>query len=141
MDRKYLTEWRKFLMEVNPEDPEAQPEEEEKAMDFGEVGQRPGEWMQRGSDKISTDQESVPKPTNTPKKTPQGKKLVEDGKADLVDELQKYLSAMETNNQYSALGVAQVMYNACADWMNKQNKFANRPGNALTTKAAAAPTK
>ena len=139
MDRKYLVEWQKFLMEINPDDPEAQPDDEATELNFGDMD--PGQGIKSSAEQELQKRQEVPQSSSTPQKTPKGKTPVEDGKADLVEVLQRYLTSMETNDQYTALGVAQVIYNACADWMNKQNNFANRPGTALTTKAAAAPTK
>ena len=68
---------------------------------------------------------------------------VDDGRADLIEVLTGYLNKMKTG-PFEATGVAQTIYNVCANWMNKvdgmgDDKFANRPGKPMQTKAAYAP--
>ena len=61
------------------------------------------------------------------------------GKNELIQVLRNHLNAMEKNNDFSALGVAQVMYNDCAHWMNKTDMFKSRPGEPTKRKADFAP--
>jgi hypothetical protein len=62
-----------------------------------------------------------------------------DGKTELVDVLKSKLNAMETSDNINAPEVAKIIYNTCAQWMNKTDLFANRPGQASSPKAAMAP--
>ena len=62
-----------------------------------------------------------------------------DGKKDLIKILRNHLNSMENNKSFSGMGVAQVMYNDCAHWMNKTLMFKNRPGEPLNTEAPFAP--
>jgi peptidoglycan hydrolase-like protein with peptidoglycan-binding domain len=66
---------------------------------------------------------------------PKGK----DDKAELIRVLRNHLNSMEENNKFDAMGVAQVMYNDCAHFMNKTDIFSGRQGNVLSTKAPFAP--
>jgi hypothetical protein len=65
----------------------------------------------------------------------------DDGKSDLIKSLQNSLSQMSNNNEYNATMVAQIIYNNCAQWMNKESYFSNRPGDPLTSQAPFAPEK
>ena len=49
------------------------------------------------------------------------------------------LNSMKTNPKYDALLVAQIIYNNCAQWMNKESYFSDRPGNPTKNKAPFAP--
>ena len=62
-----------------------------------------------------------------------------DVKTKLIDSLTAKLNSMKTNNDFTALAVAQVMYNNCAHFMNKTDIYANRVGDPTSTKAAFAP--
>jgi hypothetical protein len=64
---------------------------------------------------------------------------VNDGKNELIDSLIKSLNFMKTNPKYDALLVAQIIYNNCAQWMNKGSYFSDRPGNPTKNKAPFAP--
>jgi len=62
-----------------------------------------------------------------------------DGKNGLIDSLMKSLNSMKNSDSYDALTVAQIIYNNCAQWMNKNAYFSSRPGNPTKTKAQFAP--
>jgi hypothetical protein len=49
------------------------------------------------------------------------------------------LTSMKTDTNFTAAGVAQAVYNNAANWMNKTDVFANRPGEPMQTKAPFAP--
>jgi hypothetical protein len=66
---------------------------------------------------------------------------VKDDKAELIKVLRNKLNSMEGNNKFDAMGVAQVIYNNCAHFMNKTDIFSGRQGNAQLTKAPFAPEK
>ena len=61
-----------------------------------------------------------------------------DDKAELIKVLRNKLNDME-NDKIDAMGVAQVIYNNCAHFMNKTDIFSGRQGNVLSTKAPFAP--
>ncbi len=61
-----------------------------------------------------------------------------DGKAELIKSLTDSMNAMAQDPKYTALSVAQIIYNNCANWMNKTHTFADRPGEPTKTKAATA---
>jgi len=65
---------------------------------------------------------------------------VKDDKAELIKVLRNHLNRME-NDKIDAMGVAQVIYNDCAHFMNKTDMFSGRQGNAQLTKAPFAPEK
>ena len=46
---------------------------------------------------------------------------------------------MENDPAWTAAGVAQVVYNNAAHWMNKTDFFNDRPGEPMRTKAPFAP--
>ncbi len=64
---------------------------------------------------------------------------MDDGKKKLIQVLRNHLNSMENDNDFSALGVAQVMYNDCAHWMNKTDMFSSRPGEPTNDRAEFAP--
>ena len=63
----------------------------------------------------------------------------DDGKADLIDVLITKIKKMENDPAWTAAGVAQVVYNNAAHWMNKTDFFNDRPGEPMRTKAPFAP--
>lgn len=63
----------------------------------------------------------------------------DDGKAELIKSLTDSLNSMSRDPKYTALSVAQIIYNNCAQWMNKTQYFSDRPGEPTKTKAAFAP--
>jgi len=65
---------------------------------------------------------------------PKGK----DDKAELIRVLRNHLNDME-NDKIDAMGVAQVIYNDCAHFINKTDIFSGRQGNVLSTKVPFAP--
>ena len=65
---------------------------------------------------------------------------VKDDKAELIKVLRNHLNRME-KDKIDAMGVAQVIYNDCAHFMNKTDMFSGRQGNAQLTKAPFAPEK
>ena len=67
------------------------------------------------------------------------KQEVDDGKSKLIQVLRNHLNSMENDDDFSALGVAQVMYNDCAHWMNKTDMFSSRPGEPTNDTAEFAP--
>ena len=62
-----------------------------------------------------------------------------DGKAELIKSLTDSMNAMARDPKYTALSVAQIIYNNCANWMNKTQTFSDRPGEPTQTKATIAP--
>jgi hypothetical protein len=62
-----------------------------------------------------------------------------DGKKELIDNLITSLKSMENRDKYDALMVSQIIYNNCAQWMNKNAFFSSRPGEPTKTKAEFAP--
>ena len=62
-----------------------------------------------------------------------------DGKKELIDSLITSLKSMENRDKYDALMVSQIIYNNCAQWMNKISFFSSRPGEPTKTKAQFAP--
>jgi hypothetical protein len=103
MERKYLTEWQKYINEIGPSAADQQQNAQQQAQ------------------------------ANQPR-TP-----ANDGKVELVDSLIKSLNAMKTDAKYTALMVAKLVYNKAANWMNKTDYYANRPGEPTKTKAPYAP--
>lgn len=73
-----------------------------------------------------------PPPTPTPSP-------MDDGKSKLIQVLKNHLNYMENNDDFSALKVAQVIYNDCAHWMNKTDMFSSRPGEPTNDNAEFAP--
>ena len=63
----------------------------------------------------------------------------DDGKKELIDSLITSLKSMENRDEYDALMVSQIIYNNCAQWMNKNHFFSSRPGEPTKTKAQFAP--
>ena len=63
----------------------------------------------------------------------------DDGKADLIKVLIAHIKNMENDPKWTASGVAQVVYNDAAHWMNKTDMFNDRPGEPMQTKAPFAP--
>jgi hypothetical protein len=63
------------------------------------------------------------------------------GKAELVEVFRNKLNRMEKDNKFSALGVAQVMYNNSAHFINKTDLWSDQTkyGAPLSTKAPFAP--
>ena len=69
--------------------------------------------------------------TNTPK-----------GKGDkgkIIEVFRNHLNYMENDPRFTALGVAQTMYNDSAHFMNKTSLFSGREGEPTQTKAPFAP--
>lgn len=60
-------------------------------------------------------------------------------KTELIKSLTDSMNAMDRDPKYTALSVAQIIYNNCAQWMNKTDYFANRAGEPTKTKATFAP--
>ena len=63
----------------------------------------------------------------------------EDGKAELIQVMIDKLTSMKTDTKVTAAGVAQVVYNNAAHWMNKTDIFKDRPGEPMSVKAPFAP--
>jgi len=63
----------------------------------------------------------------------------DDGKADLIDVMITHIKKMENDPAFTAAGVAQVVYNNAAHWMNKTSFFNDRPGEPMSVKAPFAP--
>ena len=63
----------------------------------------------------------------------------DDGKADLINVLITKIKKTENDPEWTAAGVAQMVYNNAAHWMNKTHMFNDRPGEPLQTKAPFAP--
>ncbi len=63
------------------------------------------------------------------------------GKAELIEVFRNQLNSMEKDNKFSALGVAQVMYNNSAHFINKTDLWSDQTkyGAPLSTKAPFAP--
>jgi hypothetical protein len=80
--------------------------------------------------RVVNEQGENPMPTPSPMDT---------GKKELIQVLRNHLNSMENDNDFSALGVAQVIYNDCAHWMNKTNMFSSRPGEPTNDRAEFAP--
>ena len=57
-------------------------------------------------------------------------------KQDLIEVLTNHLNYAKDKKEFSAMDVAQVIYNDCAHFMNKTDMFASRQGSPLKTKAA-----
>ena len=62
-----------------------------------------------------------------------------DGKADLINVLITKIKKTENDPKWTASGVAQMVYNNAAHWMNKTDFFNDRPGEPMQTKAPFAP--
>lgn len=62
----------------------------------------------------------------------------QDDKAELIKVLRDKLNNMENDN-IDAMGVAQVIYNNCAHFMNKTDIFSGRKGVTLSSKVPFAP--
>ena len=60
-------------------------------------------------------------------------------KDELIKSLQNSLSRMSSDKIYDATMVAQIIYNNCALWMNKESYFSDRPGEPLKNRAGFAP--
>ena len=56
---------------------------------------------------------------------------VADDKADLVDVLISKLNNAKNDPKWDALGIAKMVYNNCAHFMNKTDIFSNRQGEPL----------
>ncbi len=56
---------------------------------------------------------------------------VADDKADLVDVLISKLNNAKNDPKWDALGIAKMVYNNCAHFMNKKDIFSNRQGEPL----------
>ena len=52
-------------------------------------------------------------------------------KADLVDVLISKLNNAKDDPKWDALGIAKMVYNNCAHFMNKKDIFSNRQGEPL----------
>ena len=63
----------------------------------------------------------------------------DDGKADLINVLITKIKKTENDPNWTASGVAQMVYNNAAHWMNKTDFFNDRPGEPMQTKAPFAP--
>lgn len=63
----------------------------------------------------------------------------DEGKSELINILTNHLNSMKNNTEWTAMSVAQTIYNDCAHFMNKTDMFSNRPGEPLNTKAPFAP--
>lgn len=66
--------------------------------------------------------------------------ITQDDKAELIKVLRNHLNQAENDN-IDAIGLAQVIYNDCAHFMNKTDIFKNRQGNTLSTRVPFAPEK
>lgn len=56
---------------------------------------------------------------------------VADDKADLIDVLISKLNNAKNDPKWDALGIAKMVYNNCAHFMNKKEYFSNRQGEPL----------
>ena len=57
----------------------------------------------------------------------------------LIQIFRNHLDSMEENSKFTAMGVAQVMYNDAAHYMNKTDIFSSREGESLSIKVPFAP--
>lgn len=48
------------------------------------------------------------------------------GKKELVEVLKNHINRIEKNNDWAAMDVAQVVYNDCANFMNKEGMFSDK---------------
>jgi hypothetical protein len=56
---------------------------------------------------------------------------VANDKADLVDVLIRKINNAKNDPEWDALGIAKMVYNNCAHFMNKTDIFSNRQGEPL----------
>jgi hypothetical protein len=63
----------------------------------------------------------------------------DDSKSHLIKVLTNHLKVMKNSQEWTAMMVAQGIYNDCAHFMNKTSTFSSRPGDALESQAPFAP--
>ena len=60
---------------------------------------------------------------------------MDDGKKEFIDSMINNLEYMNNSDEYTALTVAQILYNNSAQWMNKEVNWKNRPGEPTKERA------
>lgn len=56
----------------------------------------------------------------------EGVNVIPKGKSELIQELRGYLINFEKKNEFDAMAIARVIYNHCADFMNKEGIYSDK---------------